>query len=137
MFMPFGKYKGYDLRDIPLDYLDWLLNKDLYGRLHEEVERERDERHARQERERQQRERQERQARGEYAWEDGGAPSSRCSQTRPCPNAALVSEVLTAGRKVLARKYHPDPGRTQQGFLQLTAVMDWLARLVTQHGGLQ
>lgn len=26
MIMPFGKYKGEDLEDIPVDYLSWILN---------------------------------------------------------------------------------------------------------------
>ena len=39
MRMPFGKYKGCDLGDIPDGYLDWLwANVDLYGDLRDEVE---------------------------------------------------------------------------------------------------
>jgi len=38
MRMPFGKYEGHEIDDIPLDYLDWLAeNCDLYGRLRDEV----------------------------------------------------------------------------------------------------
>lgn len=39
MKMPFGKYKGLDLEEIPLEYIDWLINLDnLHGQLKEEVE---------------------------------------------------------------------------------------------------
>lgn len=34
MEMPFGKHKGTELEDIPLDYLEWLVdNVDLHGEL--------------------------------------------------------------------------------------------------------
>lgn len=36
--MPFGKYKGLDLEEIPLDYIEWLISIDLHGQLKEEVE---------------------------------------------------------------------------------------------------
>ena len=36
--MPFGKYKGYDLEEIPQDYLQWIAdNIDLYGELRKAV----------------------------------------------------------------------------------------------------
>ena len=38
MQMPFGKYAGYDLEEVPKDYLLWLSNNiDLYGDLREAV----------------------------------------------------------------------------------------------------
>jgi hypothetical protein len=40
MKMPFGKYEGYDVREIPRNYLDWCLNNigDLSPRLREAME---------------------------------------------------------------------------------------------------
>jgi hypothetical protein len=39
MIMPFGKYKGKEVRDIPVDYLRWAHEKcDLYGRIKDEIE---------------------------------------------------------------------------------------------------
>lgn len=39
MQMPFGKYEGEELEDIPVSYLRWLrANVELYGELEEEVE---------------------------------------------------------------------------------------------------
>ena len=36
--MPFGKFRGFSIQDIPRDYLSWLWeNVDLYGRLKDEV----------------------------------------------------------------------------------------------------
>jgi len=41
--MPFGKYKGLNLEEIPLSYLEWLhANADLKGRLRSEVRRQLD-----------------------------------------------------------------------------------------------
>ena len=41
MKMPFGKYRGLPLRDLPDDYIDWLHSlDDLHGRLRKAVESE-------------------------------------------------------------------------------------------------
>ena len=38
MIMPFGKYQGFDLEEIPREYLEWIAeNLDLYGELREAV----------------------------------------------------------------------------------------------------
>lgn len=37
MKMPFGKYKGYSIEDVPLDYVDWLRTIELKGPLKIEV----------------------------------------------------------------------------------------------------
>ena len=37
MEMPFGKYKGEDVEDLPESYLRWLTSIDLYGSLREAV----------------------------------------------------------------------------------------------------
>jgi hypothetical protein len=38
MRMPFGKYRGYEVEEIPINYLEWLWeNVELYGQLENEV----------------------------------------------------------------------------------------------------
>lgn len=38
MQMPFGKYQGYELEEIPKEYLKWVAeNLDLYGELREAI----------------------------------------------------------------------------------------------------
>jgi uncharacterized protein (DUF3820 family) len=38
MKMPFGKYVGWDLEEIPRQYLEWIVNNlDLYGDLREGI----------------------------------------------------------------------------------------------------
>ena len=37
MLMPFGKHKGVEIEDLPDDYLEWLLGRDLYDPLLSEV----------------------------------------------------------------------------------------------------
>ena len=38
MRMPFGRYYGVGVSDLPDEYLDWLRTRDLYGDLHDAVE---------------------------------------------------------------------------------------------------
>jgi hypothetical protein len=84
--MPFGKYRGVPLRDIPLEYLGWLLTIDLRPALEESVRSEIERRTVRYE-----------------------APSyiyARC-----LPKGVRVSDVLAlidAGRRSLAKRHHPD-----------------------------
>ena len=40
MEMPFGKYKGDDLGNIPNSYLEWLLDKDINEDISYEIEKE-------------------------------------------------------------------------------------------------
>ena len=36
--MPFGKYKGRDMDNIPADYLDWLIGQDWIGKFPDVVQ---------------------------------------------------------------------------------------------------
>jgi hypothetical protein len=83
MRMPFGKYKGTNVAELPDDYLEWLHGlDDLRGRLRRAVDAE---------------------------W------NYRCA-TEPCATApdldtedrALLAELIRAGYRNLAQKYHPD-----------------------------
>ena len=40
MIMPFGKYRGLDLSDLPLDYLQWLAGRELHPPLRGAVDAE-------------------------------------------------------------------------------------------------
>lgn len=86
--MPFGKYKGFSLRQIPDDYLHWLLEEvDLRAWLQAAVESELHDREAH-----------------EYTDDNPPPTPSRYD----CPDAAIAEEIIGMGLKVLAKRHHPD-----------------------------
>jgi uncharacterized protein (DUF3820 family) len=38
MKMPFGKYRGWDMEDVPASYLMWLYDNDIKGVVHAYIE---------------------------------------------------------------------------------------------------
>ena len=95
MRMPFGKYLGEELSQLPLEYLQWLAeNVDLYGRLRQAVERELRNR--------------------QTYWRRQAAepppPVDGVSVRVERGDTALFREMVDAGFKALARKHHPDVG---------------------------
>lgn len=105
MTMPFGKYRGCLISELPDDYLDWLTTIDLRPRLRQAVEAEIDRRAD---------------ARSHTA-----APGMR-----PCPEPSIADEIVNAGLKVVARRYHPDVGGTHAQMIAATAAADWLRGVV-------
>ena len=106
MKMPFGKYRGFPVQDLPDDYLDWLHSlDDLHGRLRKAVDSE-----------------------WQYRqWEEE-------SRRRPVEHApeldakdrALLEELIRAGFRALVRKYHPDVGGNPETMVRLNALMERL-----------
>lgn len=86
--MPFGKYRGVEIEDLPSDYLDWLTTIDLHGRLKQAVMNECRMRF---------------QGEAEEKESPARPPSQFDEQDR-----ALLAEILRAGYRALALKYHPD-----------------------------
>lgn len=106
MNMPFGKYKGRRLRDLPDDYLDWLTTIDLRPRLHAAVWNEIRRR------------------------EDGSSGRARGSSSLTCPEPAVAQEIVGAGLRSLARRYHPDKGGSHEDMLKVNACADWLRAVI-------
>src|SRR5215204_6587463 len=85
--MPFGKYKGESLSDIPLHYISWLLEQEflkepLRGWLEDEYEERTD-----------------------------PPPDEERAKPIPIPiDLNLVEELHAAGFRLLSKKYHPDLG---------------------------
>jgi len=84
--MPFGKFKGQLVAALPDEYLDWLITIELRPPLLGAV---RDEYHRR--------------------FGKGLEPRS-IRFAVPAADADLLTELVEAGRRGLARKYHPDTG---------------------------
>ena len=103
--MPFGKYRGEEIKAIPTSYLRWPPGLDLRPPLRDavfaEVERHRVE---------------------------GGRRREPVEAFRvpPCPSPALALEVVSTGRHILSKKHHPDLGGSHEAFVRLTHVSAWL-----------
>ena len=101
MFMPWGKYRGCELDEVPSSYLCWIL---------EEAERVSPGlRHA-------------------IAMELGERYGDERVVTREVPRLvapglrAAAHELVQAGYRALAKRQHPDTGGSHDGMLRLTAV---------------
>jgi hypothetical protein len=104
--MPFGKYAGWELEEIPADYLTWLLTIELKPWLREavadECERRADERERRWEEHERRREERERRT----------APPPPVGPVIcfPLEEVPLIRRVFDAGFRSLVKKLHPDAG---------------------------
>jgi hypothetical protein len=105
MKMPFGKYRGLPLRDLPDDYIDWLHSlDDLHGRLRREVD-------------------------AEWQYRQLQGESRRPVEHAPDLDAedrALLAELIRAGYRSVAKKYHPDLGGNPETMVRLNALMERL-----------
>lgn len=138
--MPFGKYKGDLIEDVPSSYIVWLLENSEHWRLApaltQGLVRElilRFEPHwtpppptG---------------ARGTYDPDNvfgqqgptrppSGPPPSRGTVTTERDMLPLIEEIITAGYRACARKYHPDTGGSKEQFVKLTDAHEFLKRRV-------
>jgi hypothetical protein len=105
--MPFGKYRGAPLHDLPGEYLDWLLTLDLRERLWGAAHREADRRRA-----------------------AGSGRTAADARVRPCPAPQVAEELIGAGLRTLAKRHHPDAGGTHDAMIAATSAADWLRAIV-------
>ena len=96
MTMPFGKYRGQPLCDLPQDYLDWLTTIELHGQLRAAVKIEVD---------------------------------RRLYTAHACPTA-IAEELIAAGTRHLARRYHPDTGGSHEAMIEVTVAAAFLRQAV-------
>jgi hypothetical protein len=113
MKMPFGKYRGTEIEDIPSDYLKWLRTIDLHGHLKRAVEDE---------------------WRVREPDEDEDEDEDEAPATPPMnldgEDRALLDELMRAGYRTLARKYHPDLATGHaETMVRLNRLMDRLKDL--------
>ena len=99
--MPFGKFKGYEIRDLPDNYLGWLYEIVEPGYLADCVY-------------------------AEYQHRFGEDFKSAPPRVR---------EIIEAGFKALALKYHPDVGGSGDAMREIIEARAWLQSLVRGHGG--
>jgi Putative quorum-sensing-regulated virulence factor len=103
MRMPFGKYRGERLEDIPLGYLEWLLTIELSSRLQQAVE---------------------------YEIEERNSATPPPPPPRSIPQKeihASAEEIVKAGYRELSHKYHPDKaGGDLEKMKTLNLANEWL-----------
>ena len=97
MKIPFGKFQGYPLEDLPDDYFEWLQTIELRNPLRSAVCAE--------------------------AIRRANAESRDFSGA---PGVAVVDEIVSAGFKTLAKKYHPDVGGTHERMIEIIHAVDWI-----------
>jgi hypothetical protein len=96
--MPFGKHRGMLIEDLPLEYLEWLVDQDfvrepLNSKLRAEYER---------------------------------RAYSQENHRGACINPSIVDELVAAGLRSLALKYHPDRGGDHNQMVAVNQAADWL-----------
>lgn len=102
MKMPFGKFHGVDLRDLPDDYLIWLRGIELRDPLRTAVEWEYERRHTQQ---------------------VGSSGESMLSDVK-----LMAEELLTAGYRKLAQRHHPDHGGETRAMILVNLAMEELRK---------
>jgi hypothetical protein len=91
MIIPFGKYRGLDLQDLPDEYLEWLFTIELREPLRSAVEDE------------------------------------IAARRKPVgAGHRIADELVTAGYRVMAMRYHPDKGGDTQTMQLVNQAASWL-----------
>lgn len=115
--MPFGKWKGHRLEDVPGSYLEWVLGVAKTKSLRQAIEEELDRREAGHERRRQQ------QA------PPPPPPRGRSPLAEPTIAAAAL-DIVNAGYRQTALKRHPDHGGDVEAMKAVNLAADALRRLL-------
>jgi len=92
----FGKFKGSRVQDLPDDYLEWLASVDLSNE------------------------------RLRSAVEEERQRRIFLEQNGERINAKLVDEIVGAGLRSLAKKYHPDNGGSHEKMQMVNVAADWI-----------
>ncbi|MDP2601893.1 MAG: DUF3820 family protein [Deltaproteobacteria bacterium] len=96
--MPFGKFKGERLQELPNSYVEWLLGLDLREPLRTKIKLEYQRR----------------------------TLSENVAHVVPIDLVSVAEAVITAGVRALAKTHHPDVGGSHQAMVALNRCADWL-----------
>jgi hypothetical protein len=102
--MPFGRYRGWPLDELPDDYLSWVFSlDDLREPLRSAVERE---------------------------WRARFGYSTTALVPLPRDAVPVADELVTAGYRALTRQHHPDAGGDHRTMTLVNTAVAWLRRQV-------
>jgi hypothetical protein len=107
--MPWGKFEGMPFSEIESGYLVWVIEScdhvkpELLDAITDEL-------------------------RSRFG---SSPPSLPRGAPKPCPDADLALDIVSAGLKTLARKHHPDSGGDTATMQRLNRVADWLKASVS------
>jgi Putative quorum-sensing-regulated virulence factor len=102
--MPFGKFRGLAIADLPDTYLSWLHGlPDLFGSLRREVDTE-----------------------FERRWQAEACNDDPMALDLDDEDRALFAEVIRRGFHSMARLHHPDAGGSPEVMMRLNALRDHL-----------
>lgn len=98
--MPFGRYRGWPLDELPDDYLGWLFSlDDLREPLRSAVDHE---------------------------WHSRVDAPSTALATLPAEAVPIADELVTAGYRALTRRHHPDAGGNHRTMVLVNTAATWL-----------
>lgn len=115
MEMPFGKYRGCDIGDVPDDYLEWVLDnieirsEALRGAIESKLEGT--------------------YVRGGYRHQATSPPPPPPPPPPPSGGVAIVEKVIRAWHRQMTLKYHPDRGGTHEQMLLVNEGAELLKKL--------
>jgi Putative quorum-sensing-regulated virulence factor len=121
--MPFGRHRGVPLDELPVDYLEWLLTRDLRDPLKSAAQAE----WVRRERLK------ERNGNGnghQHQREEKREPPPPPPPPAPPSMKATLKEIVDVGYRRLALKAHPHMGGNNADMVRLNQARDWLRKYV-------
>lgn len=102
--MPFGKFTGYEVSELPDSYLTWLGGIELRSPLKEAVDREIATRISR----------------------DGARRAFGLVPSAAKVDRTTVEEIVGAGLRALAKKHHPDVGGSEDAMKRINLGASWV-----------
>lgn len=114
--MPFGKYKGWKIWNLPDEYLEWLISRDIYEPLLSNIRKEWESRQAGYRRD----------FHGQYRSKQHWEPFGQSRASLQPKEREMVIAVIDAGYRAVSKKVHPDLGGSHDDMVALNRAIEQL-----------